>query len=79
MRTHHPGRDRDPRSQQRTLAKPLPYPKQPWQQCSSGYVQSGGFCVLELGGTAREAVPRPRGSQCPSGWTASGGACERLR
>jgi len=53
--------------------------KWPEAQAERGYVQSGGFCVPKSGGTAREAVPRPRGSQCPSGWTASGGACERLR
>jgi hypothetical protein len=56
----------------------LPYPKGR-EQCSSGYVQSGSYCVPKSGGTVRPAVPRPPGASCPSGWVASGGACERAR
>lgn len=58
-------------------AQPLPYLKQ--GQCSSGYVQSGAYCVPKSGGTVRPAVARPPGASCPSGWTASGGACEKMR
>jgi hypothetical protein len=55
-------------------AEPLPYPKQPVQQCVGSYMQSGGFYVPKSGGTVREAIPKPRGVQCPSGWASSGGA-----
>jgi hypothetical protein len=58
-------------------AEPLPYLKQ--GQCSSGYVQSGSYCVPKSGGTVRPAVPRPAGASCPSGWSQSGGACEKMR
>jgi hypothetical protein len=57
-------------------AEPLPYPKGR-EQCSSGYVQSGAYCVPKSGGTVRPAVPRV--GTCPSGWSQSGGACERMR
>ena len=60
-------------------AEPLPYPKQPGQQCAGSYVQSGGFCVPMSGGTVRPAVPKPSGAQCPSGWVQSGGACQKTR
>jgi hypothetical protein len=59
-------------------AEPLPYPKPRDGQCSSGYYQSGGFCV-PLSSTSREAVPKPKGAQCPSGWAQSGGTCEKIR
>jgi hypothetical protein len=58
-------------------AEPLPYFKQ--GQCSSGYVQSGSYCVPKSGGTVRPAVTKPTGASCPSGWTQSGGACERTK
>lgn len=62
---------------QASQAWPLPYLKQ--GQCSSGYVQSGSYCVPKSGGTVRPAVSRPAGASCPAGWAQSGGACERVR
>lgn len=56
-------------------AEPLPYLKR--GQCSSGYTQSGSYCIPKSGGTVRPAVRRPPGASCPSGWTQSGGACEK--
>lgn len=58
-------------------AEPLPYIKQ--GQCSSGYTQSGSYCVPKSGGTVRPAVAKPPGASCPNGWTSSGGACEKMR
>ena len=58
-------------------AQPLPYVKT--GQCSSGYVQSGSYCVPKSGGTVRPAVARPPGASCPSGSSQSGAACERMR
>lgn len=56
-------------------AQPMPYLKQ--GQCSSGYVQSGSYCIPKTGGTVRPAVAKPPGASCPAGWAASGGACEK--
>lgn len=58
-----------------SVAQPMPYLKR--GQCSSGYVQSGSYCVPKFGGTVRPAVARPPGANCPSGWAQSGGACEK--
>lgn len=60
-----------------SVAQPMPYLKS--GQCSSGYVQSGSYCVPKSGGTVRPAVARPPGAICPNGWAQSGGACEKIK
>jgi hypothetical protein len=60
-------------------AEPLPYPKQPGQQCAGSYVQSGSYCVPKSGGTVRESIPKPRDGQCPAGWSSGASSCERMR
>ena len=58
-------------------AQPLPYLKS--GQCSSGYVQSGSYCIPRTGIRVRPAVARPPGASCPNGWTQSrGSACEKM-
>ena len=55
------------------VAEPLPLPKQPGQECPSGYASTAHWCT-PMPGTTRQAVRKGlRG--CPSSWVPSGGYC----
>ncbi len=54
----------------------VPVPKQPGQQCPSGYASESHWCTPMA--NAPPAVPKGSG-QCPSSMTASGGFCIEKR